>query len=97
MLLSFLCVKDEILRYLYHFISTFLTKVACCRNIEIVLHPATLSYVYVYIYIYISGNFIMIFVHFYRINIIKLCRPLSKLDLPTLHQGIRENERNGTN
>ena len=31
--------------YLLSFICTFLTKVACCRNIEIVLHPATLSYI----------------------------------------------------
>ena len=30
-----------------------MTKAACCRNIEIVLHPTTLSYLYLYIYIYI--------------------------------------------
>ena len=30
-----------------------LTKAACCRNIEIVLHPTILSYIYIYIYIYI--------------------------------------------
>ena len=27
----------------------FLTKAACCRNIEIVLHPMTLSYIYILI------------------------------------------------
>ena len=27
---------------------------------------------------------------FFRINIIKLCKPLSKLDLPTLRKGSRE-------
>ena len=26
-------------------ICTFLTKAACCRNVEIVLHPTTLSYI----------------------------------------------------
>ena len=30
---------------LLRFICTFLTKAACCRNIEIVLHPTTLSYI----------------------------------------------------
>ena len=39
------CLKAEILRHLYRFICTFLTKAACCRNIEIVLHPMTLSYI----------------------------------------------------
>ena len=33
-------------KYLY-VICTFLTKAACFRNIEIVLHPTTLSYVYI--------------------------------------------------
>ena len=27
-----------------------MTKTACCQNIEIVLHPTTLSYIYIYIY-----------------------------------------------
>ena len=44
--------------YIYHFICTFLTKAACCQNIDIVLHPTTLSYIYIYahkhICIYIS-------------------------------------------
>ena len=30
---------------LFRFICTFLTKAACCRNIEIVLHTTTLSYI----------------------------------------------------
>ena len=34
---------------MFRFICTFLTKAACCRNIEIVLHPTTLSYIYIYI------------------------------------------------
>ena len=33
------------------FICTFLTKAACCRKIEIVLHPTILSHIYIYIYI----------------------------------------------
>ena len=39
------CLNTEILRHLYRFICTFLTKAACCRNIEIVQHPSTLSYI----------------------------------------------------
>ena len=39
---------------------TFLTKAACCRNIEIVLHPTILSYIYIYIYIYIYYIYIYI-------------------------------------
>ena len=31
------------LPYMFRFICTFLTKAACCRNIEIVLHTTTLS------------------------------------------------------
>ena len=34
--------------YMFRFICTFLTKAACCRNIEIVLHPTILS-IYIYI------------------------------------------------
>ena len=30
---------------LFRFICTFLTKAACCGNIEIVLHTTTLSYI----------------------------------------------------
>ena len=30
---------------LFRFICTFLTKAACCRNIEIVLHPTILSHI----------------------------------------------------
>ena len=30
---------------------------------------------------------ILFFMCFFRVNIIKLCKPLSKLDLPTLRQG----------
>ena len=37
------------MRHLYRVICTFLTKAACCRNIEIVLHPTTLSYIYIHI------------------------------------------------
>ena len=33
--------------HMYRFISTFLTKAACCRSIEIVLHPTTISYIYI--------------------------------------------------
>ena len=55
-------MKAENLRHLFVFICTFLTKAACCRNIEIVLHPTTLSifnvllcdassyHIYIYIY-----------------------------------------------
>ena len=50
MLLTFLCVKAEILRHLYRFISTFLTKAACCRNIEIVQYPTNLKNIYIYIH-----------------------------------------------
>ena len=42
---TFSCLKAEILRHLVRFICTFLTKEACCRNIEIVLYPTTLSYI----------------------------------------------------
>ena len=35
------------LRHLYRFICTFLTKADCCRNIEIVLHPTAMNYVYI--------------------------------------------------
>ena len=31
--------------YIYIYICTFLTKAACCRNIEIVLHPTILSHI----------------------------------------------------
>ena len=52
---------------LFRFICTFLTKAACCRNIEIVLHTTTLnifnvlwcdasSTYYVCIYIYITPS-----------------------------------------
>ena len=34
-------------KQLYRFISTFLTTEACCRNIEIVLHLTTLSFIYI--------------------------------------------------
>ena len=52
------------LRHLSRFICTFLTKAACCRNMEIVLHPTNELYsmrngvmlllliTYIYIYIY---------------------------------------------
>ena len=40
--------EGEILRHLNRFICTFLTKAACCQNIEIVLHPTTLSYIYIH-------------------------------------------------
>ena len=43
---NFLTAK--LLFYIYiclYFICTFLTKAACCQNIEIVLHPTTLSYI----------------------------------------------------
>ena len=33
---------------MYRFICTFVMKAACCRNIEIVLDPTTLSYIYIY-------------------------------------------------
>ena len=33
------------------FFFPFMTKAACCRNMEIVLHPTTLSYIFIYIYI----------------------------------------------
>ena len=59
------------------FICTFLTKAACCRNIEIVLHTTTLSifnvlwcdasstyYIYIYIHIYI---YIYAYIHTLRI------------------------------
>ena len=36
----------------YNMECTFLTKAACCRNIEIVLHPTTLSYIYIHIVIF---------------------------------------------
>ena len=38
-------LKTEILCHLFRFICTFLTKAACCRNIEIVLHPTILSHI----------------------------------------------------
>ena len=37
------------LDFYFIFICTFLTMAACCRNIEIVLHPTTLRYTYIYI------------------------------------------------
>ena len=65
--MTFFCLKAEILRHLYRFICTFLTKAACCRNIEIVLHPTTLSYIctYVNIYIYVSFKTIYIYIYIY--------------------------------
>ena len=63
---------------LFRFICTFLTKAACCRNIEIVLHTTTLSifnvlwcdasstyYIHIYIYIHISDIFIYIYIYLY--------------------------------
>ena len=59
----------EILRHLYPCISTFLMKVTCCRNIEIVLCPTTFSNIYcvvvykllllfIYIYMYMLPLFV---------------------------------------
>ena len=45
-----------------------LTKAACCRNIEIVLHPTTLSYIYIYIHTYIHIHvyiYAYIYIHIY--------------------------------
>ena len=59
--------------HLFRFICTFLTKAACCRNIEIVLHTTTLSifnvlwcdasstyYIYIYIYMQKCWSFISV-------------------------------------
>ena len=40
----------------YVYVSLYLyvpDKAACCQNIEIALHPTTLSFTYIYTYIYI--------------------------------------------
>ena len=44
---------------------------------------------YICIYIYIIQQFSLIYVVF-LINVVKLCTPLSKLDLPTLRKGSTE-------
>ena len=50
------CLKAVILCHLFRFICTFLTKAACCRNIEIVLHTTTLSiYIYTYRHRFLSA------------------------------------------
>ena len=87
-----------------------MTKAACCRNIEIVQPPSTLSYIscvvewcffyllYTYIihilvhiyYIYIYNIEISLIYVVFWINVMKICKPLSKLDLPTLRKGCRE-------
>ena len=63
------------------------------------------SYIYIYIYIYnvsfhscprlipfcnIATSFFFIILCRLGINVIKLCKPLSQLDLPTLRKGSRE-------
>ena len=50
---------------LFRFICTFLTKAACCRNIEIVLHPTILSYIYIYIYTASNGLRRYIYMYIY--------------------------------
>ena len=50
---------------MFCFICTFLTKATCCQNIEIVLHPTTLSYVICIYIIYIVYMHI-IYVNIYR-------------------------------
>ena len=57
---------------MYDFVSAFITKAACCRNINIVLHPLALSYVckkvfyiYVFVYIHINGENGLIFRQLY--------------------------------
>ena len=55
----------------------------------------------IYIYIYIVAFYLFIFIiilcRFFFINVIKVCNPFSKLDLPTLARVAEKNERNGTN
>ena len=43
--------EDILFISLYRFISTFLTKAACFRNIEVVLHLTAFWAIYIYIYI----------------------------------------------
>ena len=54
------------------FICAFLTKAACCRNIEIVLHPTILSYIYINIYMYfiiciIFVLYVYIYIYIYSV------------------------------
>ena len=63
--------------FLYGFITTFLTKAECCRNIEIVLHPTALTFMYIYVYIhkYLRGRTqecsksLVVLLSFYWINV----------------------------
>ena len=49
------------------------------------------TYMYrIYIYIHIIQQFSLIYVVFFLINVVKLCKALSKLDLPTLRKGSTE-------
>ena len=61
--------------------------VDACNNYVIPFYRQT--YIYIYIYIYIIWQLSLIYVDF-RINVVKLCLPLSKLDLPTLRKGCTE-------
>ena len=62
---------------LYRFICTFLTKAACCRNIESVLHPTTLSYIYIIIE-YNVFLLVLIKVDLKYITLSRLCYYLSE-------------------
>ena len=43
------------------------------------------AYTHTHIYIYIYNTAVLINICRFLINVVKLCKPLSKLDLPTIH------------
>ena len=72
---TYIYIHTYIYIYIYiRFICTFLTKAACCRNIEIVLHTTTLS-IYIYIHIYICTHiYICIYICVYILRHIYILR-----------------------
>ena len=54
---------------------------------KIIINMKLLYYIYTYI---VTFNFLLLFYVVFLINVIKLCKPFSKLDLPTLRKGSRE-------
>ena len=59
------CMDIYIYIYIYIYTISLLKhhttthKAACCRNIEIVLHPTILSYIYTYIYMHIGRGTVL--------------------------------------
>ena len=59
-------MQSEVLCHLHRFISTLVTKVACCRIMEIVVHLMVLRYINRYIHLHIHLQYTTITHNFYR-------------------------------